>query len=137
MLTWQTQSIATVVAAVKRVARQPFVKLLTILDELMAAIFSVFLECNDPSLIEQTYATLMGVLGEANKNTNMQYKPRVLQWIESHFAVSKVWRVLAVQLFFNESRDGAEAAQGGDGSAVVCAAQLSQSARLCAHTDLV
>ena len=88
--------LASVVAAVKRVARQPFVQLLTILDELMAAIFFVFLECKEQNLIEQTYASLSGVLCEANKSTNAKYKRRV-QRIESHFQFARVWCTLAGQ----------------------------------------
>ena len=85
------------VAAVKRVAKQPFTQLLTILDELMSCIFTIFQDSNDAALIDQTYATLIGVLGEANKNTNIKYKPRIEEWIEHYFKYSKVWRILSIQ----------------------------------------
>merc|ERR1711933_407521 len=96
-LTWKNHNIDNVVAAVKRVAKQPFIQLLTILDELMKVIFTIMLESNDQNLIEQTYSTLVGVLGEANKNINSKYKPRIKEWIELHFKYSKVWRTLSVQ----------------------------------------
>eukprot|EP01084_Bolivina_argentea_P063021 115127_1 len=96
-LTWKNHDIESVVAAVRRVARQPFVHLLTILDELMKCIFEIMLQSTDNNLIEQTYATLIGVLGEANKNTTVKYKPRIEEWIELHFKYSRVWRTLSIQ----------------------------------------
>eukprot|EP01084_Bolivina_argentea_P006400 12128_1 len=96
-LTWKNHNINHVVQAVKRVAKQPFTQLLTILDELMKCIFTIMLESTDNNLIEQTYATLIGVLGEANKNTTIKYKPRIEEWIELHFKYSRVWRTLSIQ----------------------------------------
>ncbi len=48
-------------------------------------------------IIEQTYATLIGVLGEANKNTTIKYKPRIEEWIELQFIYSRIWRTLSIQ----------------------------------------
>lgn len=58
----------------------------------------VFMESSDSNLLEQTYATLIGILGEANKNTHIKYQPRIEDWIEAHFKCPKVWRTLTSQL---------------------------------------
>lgn len=96
-LTWKQHDINKVISAIKRCARQPFVNLLTILDELMKNIFMIFLESDNQLLIEQTFATLIGILGEANKGTTIKYKPRIESWIELHFKYSKIWRILSIQ----------------------------------------
>ena len=96
-LTWKDHEISLVVSALKRVARQPFPALLTILDSLMKNIFNVMLQSTNQSLIQQAYATLVSVLGEAKKNTTIKYQPRIENWIEKHFKFTKVWRTLSSQ----------------------------------------
>jgi len=97
-LTWrQHESVDTVIAAVKRVRSQQFVNLLTILDAFMRNLFEIMLSTENEALLEQTFATLVGVLGDLNKNTETQYKPRIEDWIAHHFEFASVWRILAVQ----------------------------------------
>lgn len=99
LMTWRDHAEPEVVAAAKSLLKQPFLLLMCVFEELMAVVFAIFEVCGEdkPQLVEQTYATLVFVLGEANKNINAPFKRRIQHWIEDKFQCGGVWRTLALQ----------------------------------------
>ena len=86
-----------IVNVVRAVQRQQFITLLQVMDDLLDAIFTIFLNDSNEQLISQLYALLVFILSEGQRNTNKQFRHRIAGWIERRFCVEKVWRILVKQ----------------------------------------
>ena len=58
---------------------------------------NIYIYIQDPGLSDQTFSTLVSILGDINKAVNVQYSAKVMDWIKKYFKFPKVWQTLANQ----------------------------------------
>ena len=92
ILNWKKYQINDIIDSIKRISKQPFDKLLIILDDLMKIIFEIMLISKDISLKESTFNALVSIFGEINKGVNIKYHNKIIKWIKNYFKYPYIWK---------------------------------------------